>query len=235
MIPGRPREANYWSGKVRLSASVTSGNTKETDAAFFAETTRETAASRLDLSLDSVTGTLDGTENVNNHTFRGRYDLYLSRRLYVTPFGLELFSDKFQNISLRATPFSGAGYDLVDRAKLEWDVNAGLGYRTTRFRSVAPGEDETEETATLLLGSSASADLTQSIELEVAYAAQIGLEDAADTNQDASVLLSADLPFNLEVFARAVWKRVGAPEPDEDGDAPAKDDLRIELGLGWEF
>ena len=234
-IRGKPTEGNYWSGRVRLGLSVREGNTDQTDSTVAVDVTRRTAASRLALSLDSVVGTLDGRENVNTQSLQGRFDLFLTRRFFLTPLGFELFRDRIQNIDLRAAPFSGLGYTLVDGKDVEWDVSAGVGYRYTRFDSVAAGEDDTDETLNLVFGTDYAHELAKDVDLELAYDVQVGLEDADDTNQDASVLLTFELLWDLDFSVRFVWKRVGQPERDADGAIPEKDDLRLDVGLSWEF
>jgi putative salt-induced outer membrane protein YdiY len=220
---------------MRISAAYRSGNTDQTDSSFFVAARRETAANRLDLSLDSVLGSIDGEESVNNHTLRGRQDLYVSPRLYLTPLGLELFRDRFQNIDLRASPYAGLGYELLDESRLEWEVNGGFGYRYTDYDSVPAGEESTDETAIFVTGTAFHADLTERIGLDLAYGAQVSLEDMDATNQEASVLISTDFLWDLDLDLRVVWKRVGDPQPDASGETPDKDDLRIELGLSWEL
>jgi hypothetical protein len=235
MIPGRPSESNYWSGRLRASATVRSGNTDQVDTAFSADITRRTAATRLDLAFDSVLGSLEGVESVDNQTFNGQYDIYLSSRLYLTLLGLELFRDPFQNIAHRATPHSGLGYTLVDRGKVEGTMGLALGYRATTFDSVAAGVDDSEETGTLIVSTDWDADITEKVELELSYSAQIGLEDVQDTNQDFSLLISTEFAWDFDFDIRIVWKRIGAPVADAGAEEPDKDDLRFELGLSWEF
>ena len=110
-----------------------------------------------------------------------------------------------------------------------------LGYRYTRFDSVAAGEEEDSETATLIVGTSYDRDLTADIELEASYNVQVGLEDTEDTNQDFSLLLSFEFIWDLDFDVTLVWKRVGQPEADADGFVPEEDDLRIDFGLSWSF
>jgi len=75
----------------------------------------------------------DGDENVNNHTFKGKHDLFLSPRLFVTPLALEVFRDRFQNIELRATPAAGLGYtSSTARARGGWSCSRASSRRGWR-------------------------------------------------------------------------------------------------------
>ena len=234
-IRGEPTEANYWSGRIRLGLTAREGNTDQIDNTANLNTTRRTSLSRLALSLDSVVSNVSGVENANNQTLQGSFDLYLTPRFYATPLGFEFFRDRIQNIDLRATPYAGLGYSLLDTATKEWDLSGGLGYRLTNFDSVAMGQSGSTETTTALLGSKYTQDLTQDIELEVSYGVQIGLEDTNDTNQNFQALLTFEFVWDLDFTVDLVWKRIGQPEQDSLGDTPDKNDLRIDIGLSWSF
>jgi hypothetical protein len=161
--------------------------------------------------------------------------VFLSSRTYVTPFGIEVFRDPFQNIDLRVSPYAGVGYTLVERNDLEWNALVGAGYRYTEFVSVEAGEDDTTGFPILVLDTGLATDLTPKIELVADYGAQMSLEDTTDTNQNASVGLSIDIWGELDLDLKVTWTRVGLPVADSDGDVPRKDDFRFDLGLAWSF
>jgi putative salt-induced outer membrane protein YdiY len=235
MVPGEPREANYWSGKVTLGLTARSGNTNQSDFTTSIALLRRTARSRLPIQFDSAYGELEGDPNTDNQRLRSNFDWYIGSRLYLTPLGFELYRDTFQNLQLRASPYTGLGYTLVDSGPLEWNVNSALGYRYTRYDSVEAGEDDTDGSGVGIVGTTFSWDPTSNIEIDLDYSAQIGLEDTNDTNQGATLNLSVDLWWDLELDVQLRWDRVGRPQPDSDGNVPEKDDYRLTVGLGWEF
>jgi putative salt-induced outer membrane protein YdiY len=235
MVPGRPSEANYWSGRLSAGLSTRSGNSDQLSLSTSTAVRRRTARSRLDLTYDSVLNEVEGSRTTDNQRFTGKQDRFLSPRFYVTPIALELYRDPFQNIELRATPYAGLGYAVVSGKKLEWELLGGLGYRWTRFDSVAPGEDDTRDEATAILGTTVDLDLTSRIDLLLDYKAQIGLQDTTSTNQNLSLRLSVDLIADFKLDVRFVWNRVGDPEPDSSGMVPENDDEYLDVGLGWEF
>ena len=234
-IRGKPTEANYWSGRLRLGATVQAGNVDSVDTSFALNTERRTADSRLSMSLNSVSGTVEKEETVDNQTLAGNYDIYVTPRFFITPLGIELFRDSIQNIDLRAAPYAGIGYNLVDEADTDWELTGGLGYRLNKFDSVPAGEDDSNETTTAVFESTYHKDITSDVEIELTYGAEIGLEDSQDTNQHASLLLTFDFVWDLDFTLNLVWKRIGKPEPDEDQNVPENDDVRVEIGLSWEF
>jgi hypothetical protein len=232
---GGPTESNYWSGKLRLSGTVRSGNTDQIDSVLSIKTVRRTADTRLSLSLDSVTGSSNGSENINNQSFDGTKDIFISRKLFWTPLGVNLFRDRFQNIDLRVVPRSGFGYGFIDNADSELDVTLAIGYRFERYDSVAAGEPTENTTAILDLGTTLAHDIGKNVELGLSYTAQIGLEDVEDTNQDASLDLSFDFFGNFDFDVRLVWTHIGQPAADANGDFPTQDDFRMDVGIAWEF
>jgi putative salt-induced outer membrane protein YdiY len=235
MVPGSLRERDHWSGKVSLGATSRSGNTNQLDLTASAFLKRRTASSRFDLSFFGAYSEVERKETSNNERFEGKHDIFVGSRLFITTLALELYRDPFQNLDLRAVPYTGVGYTVFDENKLEWDVNAGLGYRFNRFASVEAGEDDTEGTGTVVLGTSLDSDVTEKLELIFDYSAQVGMRDLDDTNQNASVALSFDLFRELDADFTFLWTRVGEPERDSAGVIPEKNDYRFTFGLGWEF
>lgn len=235
IVSGSLRERDSWSGKLRLGYTARTGNTDQTDLVFGASAKRRTAATRLELALDSVRSDQDGTEVADNQRLAGHFDYYVTSRLYLTPLGVEAYRDRFQNLDMRLAAYAGGGYTLVERSSLEWDGQLALGYRSTRFDEVATGQDRTQDTTVAVAGTSLDSDLNAKLELSANYQAQIGLEDLQDTDQSAWIELSYDVWGDLDLDVRISWNRIGDPEPDASGDRPGRDDVRIDVGLGWSF
>ncbi len=49
------------------------------------------------------------------------------------------------NVKIRTTPYASVGVTAIDVPDFELEVYAGVGYRRTRYQSVAAGEDSLEE------------------------------------------------------------------------------------------
>lgn len=224
-----------WSGQITVGGTRRSGNTNQTDLTTRFAATRRTARDRTTLSLDTVLSEISGATVTDNQLLRGRQDAYVSPRFFLTPFGFELFRDPIQNIELRATPYAGLGYTLVEHNNQELDATLNLGYRYNRFSSVAVGEDDSRSSIALLVGTSYELEVTKSVDLEFVYQAQIGLDNDSSTDQNANLLLSFEFLWDLDFDVRFVWNRVGQPEPGNDGITPERDDFRIDLGLSWSF
>lgn len=235
IVEGSPKESNYWSGELGLSVAARSGNTDQTDVTYSLELTRETAASRLPISATFSYSEVDNKDTENTKRFETQYDRFLNSRLYVTPLGVEVLQDKFQNIDRRITPFTSLGYTVLDRSKWSVDVTGGFGYRLTRFDSVADGEDKNDSQATIVLGSALESDLTSRVEFDAGYSTQVAVDDTSDSIQKLDLTLSVDVWRDLDLDVTFTWDHVGQPEEDSDGDTPDQDDYKLLLGVVWTF
>jgi putative salt-induced outer membrane protein YdiY len=235
IISGEPSERNRWSGKFSIGFTARRGNTDQTDFTASLNARRRTPYTRLELSYLGALGKLDGETNVANHNANLKFDVFLSRRFYLTIPTVEAFRDVFQNIAVRVTPGAGFGYQILDRGGLDWNVEAGGGYRITRYDSVEPGEDETNRNGAALFGTTFEMDITKDIDLKVLYRSQIGIPDTQDTNQHGELALGIELTGDFDLDIALIWDRVGDPRPDADGIVPEKDDFRLTVGVGLEF
>jgi len=235
IIPGEPKELNFWSGKISIGVTLRGGNTKQTDLSANMSLRRRSPYTRFDLSYLGALGTFDGEDTVNNHRLDGRYDVFVTRKFFVTPASVSAYRDTFQNIAVRVVPSAGVGYHLFKSKKVEWDVSVGGGYRYERYDSVEPGEAEDNGTGAALVGTTLEWDLTKDVELNVLYKAQIGIPDTLDTNQHAEVGFEIDLTGSLDLDIMWIWDRVGKPQADNDGVVPKKDDFRVTVGFGFDF
>ncbi|HEM46399.1 MAG TPA: DUF481 domain-containing protein, partial [Alphaproteobacteria bacterium] len=142
MVPGLPREANYWRGKISLGLSLQRGNTNTVELTGLGDVTRETALTRANAKYNGTISSVGAVTTANNHRVTGQGDIFVTRRFYVTVVYLEYFTDEFQNVDLRLTPAVGIGYDLVERSRLEATVTLATGAQYTR--NVTPPQFSTD-------------------------------------------------------------------------------------------
>ena len=235
MVAGQPGESNYWSGDVDISVTAREGNTEQLDVASRLSALRRTAHSRLDLYFEAIYGTQNTQRVTNNQRFTGKFDRYISSRLFWTILGTEIYSDEFQNLDRRTSPYTGLGYTLFDRSGLEWNVSLGGGYRETRYDSVAPGQDDRDLDAFLQLSADLDYDITEKVELIMSYSAQVGLENIDNTNQNGMAELDFDLMDDFDIFIRFTLSRIGQPIANDDGSIPKKNDYRYDFGWRWSW
>jgi len=235
LVPGEPKEINYWSGKGSIGLALRAGNTEQADLSVQLNITRRGPLTRLALDYLGAFGEVNGEPSVNSHRASISYDFYLTRRLFLRPFFAEYYRDPFLNIDHRVTVGAGMGYTLIDRSNMEWDVEGGMAYQTTRSVSVEAGEDQTDATPAVVVGTRFDVDITSKIDFTLDYQATVGLLEGRSVSHHLVGSLSFEVTDLLDFDVSAVWDHTSNPRPDEDGVVPKPNDFRLTLGLGVEF
>jgi putative salt-induced outer membrane protein YdiY len=236
MVPGRPREINYWSGSVSFGLTLQRGNSNQTDLTALANITRETALTRANAKYNGSLGKVGAQDTANNHRVTGRGDVFLTRRFYLTPLSFEYFTDPFQNVDLRLTPSAGVGYRLVDRSRVDLDVTVAAGAQYTRdVASSFPGADRDRTTAAIIMGMDFETDPTERLEWDGEFKVQLGVPDTSETNYHALTTISVDVWGDLDLDLTFVWDRNQSPSTRPDGTVPKQNDYRLSAGIGWDF
>jgi putative salt-induced outer membrane protein YdiY len=232
IIEGKPKEINYWSARASIGYTARAGNTDQQDLSTLVRIKREATRSRLNINYDGNFGEVDSVQTINNH--RGVIDLniFLSRRLYVTPVALDIYNDKFQNIDYRTTIGAGAGYYIFRKSRIDWDVGLGGGYQVTRYISVEAGTDQEEKNGAIIPSTKLEADVTDDIELVFEYSSMIGAKDSKTTNHHAMILMTID--FFRDIFELSfsfTWDHMQNPRANAEGYVPKRDDYRLNFGF----
>jgi len=235
LIPGDAEHSVAWSGKLSIGGTGRQGNTDQVDSTAALSVMRRTARSRLPLDYAFSYGEVDGSSTARNQRLTTQYDHFLDSQIYVTPVGLEAYSDPFQNIDWRLSPFTAVGYQPIESGWVTWDNVVGLGWRLIRFESVQAGENSNEDTPIGVLTSTLTWEPSSDVDVELSYSAQMSLEDSQDTNQTTSLDVSVDLWGDLDLDVRFTWNRVGKPVEGDDDVLPQKDDYLLTVGLSYEF
>ena len=235
IVPGEPKESNYWSGKFSFGVSVRRGNVNQTDSNARLFVRRRGPYNTLTFEYTHYFSNVESANTADNQRFTARWDRYLSRKWFLTPLALELYRDPFQNTKLRTMPSASVGYHLFDTGKVMWDLSLGLGYRATTFYSVAPGEPDSDTTAAIVPGTRLEIDLTKKLEFDLDTSAQIGVPDTQDTNINFLATLSFEFTKDFDLDLSLQWNRVGQPSADSDAETPDQDDVKLTFGIGWDF
>ncbi len=210
IVEGATSEWDRWSTKVSIGFVSRSGNTDQVDLNSMLFIRREGGHTRFDTNYNSNYGKLEGNQSVDNQRLHSELDVFLSQRLFATPASIELFSDRFQNINSRTTLGAGLGYKLVQGA-LDWYVQFSGGYVHTDYRSVEPGQSETDDTAALIPSTSVEWDPTGIIETSLIYAATISVPDVEDAFHHLAALMDIELYDILDFTVSITWDP--GPEP----------------------
>jgi putative salt-induced outer membrane protein YdiY len=229
VVQGEGRERDRWSTVVSLGLALRRGNTDQADLTGLLNVRRESALTRWRLDYNGVISTVNSATTANSHRVYSGFDVYLTRRFFLTTPFFEFFTDEFQNIDQRYTPGLGLGYELVRRNWVEWDVTTGGAYQYTLY-SNAGGDND----VAVLVGTELDFDFDL-LDWDNLYRIQIVPTDLGKTSQHFESVASFDIwgPFDLDISF--VWDRITKPELNPDGTRPKSDDVRLSVGLGLDF
>jgi len=235
IIPGGRKEIDFWDMKVNLGGAARRGNVEQADITTAVSIVRRTPATRLRFNYDGTQSSVSGTETANSTRVTSSFDYYMTPQLFAQIPSVEYTRDRFQNIEHRITPGLGVGYDFIDRGPVEWDLATGLGYQYTEFTSVEPGEESTEETATLFIGSVLDWEVNSYIDFIYAHTINMPVPDTANFISNANFEVSIELTGRLDLDFNFIWDYVNNPTADGTGVFPERSDFRSTISLGWEL
>jgi hypothetical protein len=229
------RRRDLWSGSLSFGLTWRQGNTNQLDFSGIGWLRRETDRTRARLDYNGAFGTVNGGTNSNNHRFLFAFDIFITRKLYLTPARMEVFKDDFQNVEYRLTPSVGVGYKLVRWRTVEWDVDFGGGYQYTDFASVAQGEPGSQSGGALIFGTRFESDITKRTDIAFNYKLNLAITGSAQTSHHAELMFSVDLWRAIDLDLTLIWDHIQDPAPDANGDIPEDNDGRLVIGLGIDF
>jgi putative salt-induced outer membrane protein YdiY len=235
ITPGGSREANYWSGKIAMGLTLSSGNSRSLDYNAHVVVQRRTAATRFSFDYLGNINIADDVESANNHRINSEFDYWFSSRLYLIAPQVEYYKDRFQNIDDRVTLGAGVGYDLIYRRGLEWSVSTGPAWQKTWFNSVPAGSATEVGAAALTFGTRFEWELTRRVDFTLEYRGNYTSSDVGETFHHAVATLEVDLTKRFELDLSFIWDRTQNPKPEANGNVPKQDDFRLVVALGVRF
>jgi len=140
-----------WTGAVIAGAMFARGNTYADQANIAFELGRRTELDRwtftggYNFGRQREPGTGDKTTTTDNWFATGKYDHFLSEKLYA--FGSMRYEhDRIADLDYRLVPGVGLGYQWIDTGDMKFDTEGGLAYVYEKF-----GNDETNEAISVRL------------------------------------------------------------------------------------
>ena len=235
IVEGGARERDWWSTKLRLGLTGNRGNTDQLTYNINFGVRRADKYTRTTLTYDGTFGQADGAQTVNRHLGGFEVKLFVSKRFYVVPLTGQLLYDKFQNTKFRATPTAGAGVHAIDKSKVEWDFETGVGYQYLKFLSPGVGVEDPQNDATVLLRTLASFDITGDIEFSFDWRTLLVVTTIGNTNHVGEAELSFEVTDILDIDLAFLYLRTEDPPPRSDGTVPEKNDYQLVIGIGLEL
>ncbi|WP_440876308.1 DUF481 domain-containing protein [Thalassotalea sp. PLHSN55] len=232
---------DVWSADINLGANFSKGNSTKYDYTFSAEAQRRTSGSRFKISYignvsanrDSDTG--ERVETANSQRLTSSHDIYINEKIFFRAVDAEYYSDIFQNIDSRLTAGVALGYHLYDKKRFSWDVTAGPSYQKTLFATASEGEDRSEKSGVLTLGSNFDIEINKEIDFVADYQLQIVSENAGQYIHRLETGVEIDLTSDFDLDLTFYVDRTEKPHQDDDGNLPLKNDYRLVVSLGYSF
>jgi len=231
LVEGSQREIDFWSFKLNLSLSVRNGNTDQTTFSDRFFTRREAPSNRFTIDSNGTFGRVDGEVTVETQTGLAQLDIFVSKKLYLTPALLTGTHDRFQNIAIRLSPAAGAGVHVFDLDNLEWDVEAGAGYQYLRYLSVPMGDQQVFNDAMTRFSTRLSAEVGDPLDIDFTWATTLVVTDLGRTYHHGTITFALEVTDTLDATISAVYDRLEQPAERDDGTVPKKDDLQINFGI----
>jgi putative salt-induced outer membrane protein YdiY len=232
---GSPKEINFWSMKLFFGLVLRSGNSNVREVTNQGNIVRRTLKNRTTIDLIGNENTTEGVQTSDNQRATVSWDRFVNRRLFLKPVFGEYFRDPFQNVASRVTLGVGAGYHIIRRSKVEWRISGGPAYQETRFESVDPGTQERQSTPALVVGNTASWDITKWLEFDGDYRFQVVNEESGTYNHHLVASFETDITKWIDFDVSWIWDRIEDPTPAADKTVPEQDDFRTTVGLTFEF
>ena len=223
-----PREK--WTGSVTAGGLVTRGNSNTESLSLSAAATRRGADDRISLSggyffsrqEDPDTG--DKETTVDNWFAAGKYDYFLSKKLYL--YGLmRIERDRIADLDLRLAPSVGLGYQWVEGPVWNFNTEAGIGWV---YEDYETGDSDEHVAARLAYHYDRKINDKVSFIHNAEYLPS--LEDLDDFNVIADAGVRAALTETMFTDFKIEYRYDATPAPGAD-----KNDVRYILGVGWAF
>ena len=232
---GEDQEISYWSGNIGVSASLRKGNSEQTEYNIKTSAKRRTPTSRITLDYQGLAESNDNEDTAENHRISATWDVFDDPKLFYRPVFFELFHDTFQNINLRTTAGVGIGYHLYDTSTTEWTIAGGPAIQHTTFKEVSPDENKSETTEAIIGTTAFDITITDTIDINGQYRIHLTDKKSGGSSHHATTALGIELTNKLKIDISLVWDHIQHPKPSEDSQNPKRDDIRLLLGINWDF
>jgi putative salt-induced outer membrane protein YdiY len=234
-VPSDGSLLSHWKGKVTLGYTAREGNTRQLDLSTYIFARRQSATTRWDTVYNSAFSRSQSVETANNNRLASNFDVFLTKRLFLTPVAVTAYQDQFTNIDLRLTPSARLGYNIVDSNTLSWELGGGPAWEYTQY-DLAPADQSIKNSAWAALANmNIDWDVTPDVEFTFGYEITIPVNNPDTYTHHLSTMLSLELTDSLDIDLQLIWDRVNKPLENIDGVTPRPDDLKISFGLGIEY
>jgi len=235
LAPDNGLEREYWSGKISISLDKRSGNKEQFDYTATATIKRRTSKTRLVLDYLGRISEVNDVKTAQDHRINEKFDIYLSRSFFWTPFFSEFYTDKFQNIKTQYTAGIGAGYSPYHTKKVELDLTAGPAFLYTKHETVQAGQEKEIYSPAAEFRLILDIDISERSDFKYNYLITLTDKNSGQYSHHMIATLENEITTWLDFDISAIWDYIAIPERTASGELPSNDDYQVLVGLGVEF
>jgi putative salt-induced outer membrane protein YdiY len=237
-------EIDLWAAYVNLGANFSSGNTEQFDLTLKMGAQRRSSVSRFKIDylsnysetdITDDTGAKESVVTADSLRLTSTYDWFYSQKIFFRLADFEYFSDELINLDKRISFGVALGYTVIDTNKTTWDVTIGPSYQSTTYLNVQAGEDKTETSGAISVGTAFEYEITKNIDFDLSYQAQVVNEESGGVIHHFESGVEVDLVGDLDLDVTFYLDRINEPKADEFGISPEKNDYRLTVSLGYDF
>jgi len=236
ITPVAERERDRWHGDIGFGTNVRQGNTDIAELSIDIGLLRRTPTSRYTIEYLANSNDTDGERIADSHRINTGLDRFTGRRLYWRPFSAQYYKDEILNIRHQATIDTGLGYHLVDTPRVDWELQAGVGYNYLQHKSVADGEKDNVTSPVGTFSSDFVFKWTSTVEYELLANMTFLNEQSGRYQHHIVSALSIDLfGKHLDLDFSTIWDRTESPQENADDSVPEQDDFHFTVSLVYDF
>ena len=132
----RPQPAWVLTGGAGAGIVETAGNTQVNNVRLSGDIVARGAADRYTVSAIATHANDRGVENARNWSATGKYDRFLTSRLFANA-NANFTNDRFRDIDLRTALGAGLGYQIIQTARTMLTADAGMAWVHENFQTIA--------------------------------------------------------------------------------------------------
>lgn len=132
----RPQPAWVVTGGAGAGIVETAGNTQVNNVRLSGDLVARGAADRYTVGAVATHANDRGVETARNWSATGKYDRFLTDRLYANA-NANFTNDRFRDIDLRTALGAGIGYQVIATKRTTLNADAGLAWVNENFKSIA--------------------------------------------------------------------------------------------------
>ena len=132
----RPLPAWIVTGGAGAGIVETAGNTQINNLRISGDIAAKSTSDRYTLAATATHANDRGVETARNWSATGKYDRFVSRRLFLNA-NTNLTNDRFRDIDLRTALGAGIGYQILERARTTLTADGGVAWVNENFKTIS--------------------------------------------------------------------------------------------------